>query len=201
MEKSNLRQSTFSRKTKETQIKITLDLDGTGLSEISTGIGFLDHMLTALAKHGHFDLSVVCKGDLEVDGHHTVEDIGICLGKVFNQCIEGGAGITRYGDACIPMDEALVHVILDICGRGYLVHNLDLPQWRVGTLDSCLVPEFFNAFSYNAGVTLHIRQLAGNNTHHIVEAGFKALAHALRQAVTVDRSIKGILSTKGDLDL
>ncbi len=199
--KNNLRQSTFTRSTKETQIEVGLKLDGAGNSEITTGIGFLDHMLTTFSRHSLFDLKVICKGDLEVDGHHTVEDLGICLGKVFNQCVGEGKGIKRYGSVFIPMDEALVHVALDICGRGYLASDLKLPQARVGELESYLMVEFFRAFAFNAGITLHIRQLAGDNTHHILEASFKAWAHALKQAVTVDLGIDGTLSTKGGLDL
>ncbi len=199
--KNNLRESTYKRSTKETQIEVELKLDGTGNSEITTGIGFLDHMFTTFSCHSLFDLQVTCKGDLEVDGHHTVEDLGICLGKVFNQCVGEGKGNKRYGSAFIPMDEALVHVALDICGRGYLVSDLKLPQARVGDLESYLIGEFFRAFALNAGITLHIRQLAGDNTHHILEASFKALAYALKQAVVVDSSIDGTLSTKGDLDL
>ncbi len=190
-----------SRKTKETAITLKWELDGNGHSTITTGIGFFDHMLEALTRHGWFNLHLECHGDLDVDGHHTVEDVGICLGQAFAQSIENGAGITRYGSASIPMDEALVHAVVDISGRPYLVLNLNLPQQRAGDFDCCLVEEFFRAFVTNAGVTLHIRQLAGSNSHHIIEATFKAVAKALDQACTTDSRIKGSLSTKGMLDL
>ncbi len=195
-----IRKSRFSRTTKETDIRIDLSLDGNGTADIDTGIGFLDHMLTALARHGMFDLTITCDGDLYVDGHHTVEDLAICLGKVFRQAVGNGETIVRYGSSFIPMDEALVHVVLDICGRGYLAENLDLPQERIGDLDSCLIREFLYAFAINAGITLHVRQLAGDNSHHIAEATFKALGHALKEAV--NRSLQDqVLSTKGKLDL
>ena len=195
-----VRAAKFTRTTKETDIRIELNLDGTGVYQINTGIGFFDHMLTALARHSGFDLVVTCAGDLQVDGHHTVEDVGICLGQALRQCIGDGAGIARYGDACIPMYEALVHAVMDISGRGFLAHNLELPQERVGQFDTCLVEEFLRAFAVNAGLTLHARQLAGTNSHHIIEALFKALAHALRQAVMLTDEER-VLSTKGKLDL
>ncbi len=194
------RSTRLARTTKETDIRIELNLDGTGTAEVKTGIGFFDHMLTAFARHGGFDLAVDCRGDLEVDGHHTVEDVGICLGSAFRKCIADGSGIARYGNACIPMDEALVQVVLDICGRGFLAQDLKLPQASVGQFETCLVEEFLRAFAVNAGLTLHVRQLAGHNSHHIIEALFKALAHALRQAVKLTDD-ETVLSTKGKLDL
>jgi len=194
------RYAEVARKTAETDIKIELRLDGTGESTVSTGIGFFDHMLKTWAKHASFDLVVTCQGDLAVDGHHTVEDVGICLGRALRQCLAGGAGIARYGSSFIPMDEALIHVVVDICGRGYLASDLRFPQEFIGQLESCLVVEFLLAFAHNAGVCLHVRQLAGHNSHHIAEAVFKALAHALRQAVTITDS-HDLLSTKGQLDL
>lgn len=195
------REGIVSRSTQETDITVAWVLNGEGKSELDTGIGFLDHMLDNFARHGLFDLKVICQGDLEVDGHHTVEDLGICLGKALKRAINKGEGLVRYGSAFIPMDEALVHVVLDISGRGYLAANFELNQARVGQLESCLVEEFFRAFALNSGITLHIRQLSGYNVHHIIEATFKAFAHALRQALAIDKRIKGVLSTKGDLDL
>lgn len=196
----NVRSADVSRATSETEIKISLVLDGSGKAAVSTGIGFLDHMLTAFARHGGFDLTLNCRGDLEVDGHHTVEDIGICLGQALRQCIGDGTGIGRYGNAFIPMDEALVQVVVDLCGRSFVAHNLKFPQERVGDLDSCLIVEFLRAFAVNAGITVHVRQLAGFNTHHLIEALFKALAYALNQAVKVVDQER-VLSTKGKLDL
>ncbi|NLM24563.1 MAG: imidazoleglycerol-phosphate dehydratase HisB [Firmicutes bacterium] len=190
-----------ARKTRETDIRVKISLDGTGTSQVQTGIGFFDHMLTALARHGFFDLQISCVGDLEVDGHHTVEDVGICLGQAFKIALGDGSGVIRYGNAFVPMDEALVQVALDISGRPFCAADLQLPQAQVGAFDSCLAEEFFRAFAFNAGITLHIRQLAGTNTHHIIEAAFKALAKALQQAVTFDQRIDGTLSTKGSLDL
>lgn len=195
------RVASITRVTRETEIKLELNLDGTGKADINSGIGFLDHLLMSFAHHGQFDLVLSCDGDLEVDGHHTVEDIGICLGKAFNQCLENGKGITRFGTAFVPMDEALIQVSLDLSGRPYYLSSLEFPQVMIGQLEACLVDEFLRAFAFNAGVTLHICQLSGVNSHHIAEAGFKALARALRLGILIDDSLDGVNSTKGSLDL
>ena len=195
-----MRTANINRKTAETAIALTLNLDGAGETEISTGIGFLDHMLTLFACHGRFDLRVQCTGDTRVDGHHSAEDIGICLGLAFAEALGDKAGVTRYGDVVLPMDEALVLAAADLSGRACLACALDLPSGRVGDLDTELVEEFFAAFVREARVTLHLRQLAGRNTHHIVEAAFKAAARALRAAVRVDPTLAGAIpSTKGAL--
>ena len=187
----------ITRTTKETDISIRLDLDGTGKVNIDTGIGFFDHMLTALGVHAGFDLDVTVKGDLYVDGHHSVEDTGIALGQAFAKAIGDKAGIARYGSFYIPMDEALCFCSLDISGRPFLVYNSELTNEKVGEFDTCLAEEFFRAFAFNAGITLHIREEYGKNDHHIIEAMFKALAHALKEAVSVSGS--AVLSTKGVL--
>ena len=184
------------RKTKETDIRLSIHLDG-GEVAIDSGIGFLDHMLTAFGVHSGFGLNVSCKGDLEVDGHHTAEDIGSALGQAFAQAIGDKKGIARYGSFYIPMDEALAFCSLDISGRAFLVFDAEFPQWRCGEFDCCLTEEFFRAFAMNAGVTLHIKSLYGNNSHHIIEAIFKAVAHALKAAIKVE--YEGTLSTKGVL--
>ncbi len=195
-----MRTSEIKRDTAETKIALTLDLGGTGKSDIATGCGFLDHMLTLFAKHGRFDLTVNCNGDIDVDDHHTVEDIGICLGKAFNEALGDKKGIVRYGNFTLPMDEALILCAVDISGRDYLAYNLDIPTEKVGTFDTELVEEFMLAFTRNAGLTLHIVQLAGTNSHHIIEGTFKCLARALRQAVNIDEKFKDeIPSTKGVL--
>lgn len=194
------RKCSIARTTAETDIQLTLNLDGTGTSVIATGVGFLDHMLTLFAKHGRFDLSVNCVGDTQVDAHHTTEDIAICLGQAFRQALGEKRGICRYGDTTLPMDEALLLTAVDISGRGYYVSGLELPAMTVGTFDTELVDEFFYAFAQNAGITLHIRQLAGKNTHHIIEGAFKSVARSLRKAVTPDSALNGeIPSTKGVL--
>ncbi len=185
-----------TRTTKETDITVKIDLDG-GEVKTDSGIGFLDHMLTALGVHGGFGLTVTCKGDLEVDGHHTTEDIGIALGQAFAQAVGDKKGIARYGSFYIPMDEALAFCSLDISGRPFLVFDAAFPQWRCGEFDCCLTEEFFRAFAVNAGVTLHIRSVYGKNSHHIIEAIFKAVAHALKAAVRIE--YEGTLSTKGVL--
>ena len=192
----SMRKGEIIRKTKETDIEITLDLDG-GEVSADSGIGFLDHMLTAFGVHSGFGLQVRCKGDLEVDGHHTVEDIGISLGQAFAQAIGDKKGIARYGSFYIPMDEALAFCSLDVSGRPFLLFDAQFPQWRCGEFDCCLTEEFFRAFAMNSGVTLHIRSLYGNNSHHIIEAIFKAVAHALKAAVRIE--YEGTLSTKGVL--
>lgn len=191
------RTAEIARKTKETDIKIKLNLDGSGVHDIDTGIGFFDHMLTALCVHGGFDMEISCKGDLYVDGHHTVEDVGICLGKAFCEALGDKSGIMRYGSAFIPMDEALGFCSLDISARPYLVFNADFSDDRIGEYDTCLTEEFMRAFAFNAGITLHLREEYGKNDHHITEALFKALAHALKQAVSVNGGVT--LSTKGTL--
>lgn len=187
----------ITRTTKETDIKIRLNLDGSGKVNIDTGIGFFDHMLTALGVHAGFDLDVNVKGDLEVDGHHSVEDTGIALGQAFTKAIGDKAGIARYGSFYIPMDESLCFCSLDISGRPFLVYNAELTNERIGSFDTCLAEEFFRAFAFNAGITLHLREEYGKNDHHIIEAMFKALAHALKEAVSVNGS--AVLSTKGVL--
>lgn len=193
-----MRTSEISRITAETDITLTLDLDGRGASDIDTGVGFLDHMLTLLAKHARFDLSVNAKGDNYVDDHHTVEDVGIALGQAFAEAIGDKRGIRRYGDCILPMDEALIMTAIDISGRDYLAYGLEIPAEKVGTFDTELVEEFWLGFVRNARVTLHIRQLAGTNSHHIIEGTFKSAARSLRQAVSVDRDFAGeIPSTKG----
>ena len=188
------------RNTAETQITLKLDLDGKGTAFVDTGIGFLDHMLTLFARHGNFDLEVTCKGDLNVDFHHSTEDIGICLGMAFSQALGNMSGITRYGNIILPMDEALILCAADISGRSYLSYELSIPAEKVGTFDTELTEEFFLAFTRKAGMTLHLRQLAGTNSHHIIEGAFKALGRTMKQAVSHDASQEGrIPSTKGVL--
>ena len=194
-----MRFAKLDRKTAETDIILTLDLDG-GECKIDTGCGFLNHMLTLFAKHARFGLTVKCVGDVDVDYHHTAEDIGICLGKAFAEAIGDKAGIVRYGDVTLPMDEALILAAVDISGRGMLVYNVETPTLRVGDFDTELVEEFFIAFCREAGVTLHVRKLDGRNTHHILEGVYKAVARALSKAVAIDPALKGeIPSTKGVL--
>ena len=195
-----MRKSDISRKTAETDIRLTLSLDGTGKSDIQTGVGFLDHMLTLFARHGAFDLSLSCKGDTNVDDHHSVEDIGIALGEAFREALGEKRGIRRYGDVTLPMDEALILAAVDLSGRGGFYGDLHIPAQKVGTFDTELTEEFFIALSRNGGMTLHVRQLAGQNSHHIIEGAFKAVARALRTAVAVDLDFAGdIPSTKGVL--
>lgn len=188
------------RTTNETDVEVVLDLDGSGKVDVSTGIGFFDHMLTAFGRHGLFDLSVRTKGDLEVDGHHTVEDTGIVLGKAFAQALGDKRGIVRFGSLAVPMDEALVLAACDISGRGQLHWDARVPPVMMGAFDASLAKEFFIAFAANAGVTLHVRELAGENAHHVVEGMFKAVARSLRAAVELDpRSADALPSTKGVL--
>ena len=188
------------RNTAETQITLKLDMDGKGTAFVDTGIGFLDHMLTLFARHGNFDLEVTCKGDLNVDFHHSTEDIGICLGMAFSQALGNMSGITRYGNIILPMDEALILCAADISGRSYLSYELSIPAEKVGTFDTELTEEFFLAFTRKAGMTLHLRQLAGTNSHHIIEGAFKAFGRTMKQAVSHDASQEGrIPSTKGVL--
>ena len=193
-----MRIADIKRKTAETDIALSLNLDGSGKGIIDTGCGFLDHMLTLFSKHAHYDLSVKCVGDTNVDYHHTVEDIGICLGKAFNECLGDKKGICRYGDKTIPMDEALILCAVDISGRDYLGYALDIPAYKVGDFDTELVQEFFMAFVREAKITLHIRQICGVNSHHIIEGAFKAVARALSYATSIDEKFKEeIPSTKG----
>ena len=195
-----MRSFEINRKTAETDINLLLSLDGSGKSCIDTGCGFMDHMLTLLASHGCFDLTVKCVGDVNVDYHHSVEDIGICLGKAFREAVGDCRGINRYGSMILPMDEALVLCALDISGRACLVYDVQIPTAKVGDFDTELVEEFLLAFVRNAGVTLHVKQLAGTNSHHIIEGIFKALARSLRGAVAIDeRRGDAIPSTKGNL--
>ena len=186
------------RKTAETDIMLTLNLDGTGKSTIDTGVGFLDHMLTLFAAHGRFDLTVKCVGDTQVDDHHSVEDIGICLGQAFQKALGDKRGITRYGSFLLPMDEALIQTAVDISGRSCLYYGLEIPTEKIGSFDTELVEEFFLAFTRCCPMSLHIRQLAGKNSHHIVEGTFKSVARALKAAVALDGS-NDIPSTKGVL--
>lgn len=195
-----MRTAEIARKTAETDIRLTLDLDGTGAGEIATGCGFLDHMLTLFARHGRFDLTVSCIGDTQVDNHHTVEDIGICLGDAFARALGDLRGICRYGSTILPMDEALILTAADCSGRGMLCFELDIPTEKVGSFDTELVEEFLLAFVRRANVTLHVRQLAGRNSHHIIEGTFKSLARTLRAAVAIDPAFADeIPSTKGVL--
>jgi imidazoleglycerol-phosphate dehydratase len=195
-----MRSSTINRKTAETDIQLTLNLDGKGEANVSTGCGFLDHMLTLFARHGRFDLTVNCKGDTYVDDHHTVEDVAICLGKAFDEALGDKKGITRYGNMLLPMDEALILSAVDISGRAYLGYKLEIPALKVGTFDTELCEEFWLGFVRNAALTLHIRQLAGTNSHHIIEGAFKSVARSLRAAVAIDPAAADeIPSTKGVL--
>ena len=195
-----MRTSNITRKTAETDITLSLTLDGRGESEINTGCGFLDHMLTLFAKHGGFDLAVTCKGDVQVDYHHTVEDVGIVLGSAFAEALGDKKGITRYGSIILPMDEALIVAAVDLSGRSYLGFALDIPTPRVGDFDTELVEEFYLAFTRKAECNLHLRSLAGSNSHHVIEGAFKAVARALKQAVAIDAAHADELpSTKGVL--
>ena len=195
-----MRTATITRKTAETDINLNLNLDGSGVSTIETGCGFLNHMLTLFARHGRFNITLCCKGDTYVDDHHTAEDIGIALGQAFAQALGDKRGIARYADTILPMDEALVLTAIDISGRSYLAYDLQIPTQKVGTFDTELVEEFWLAFTRNAGVTLHIRQMAGRNSHHIIEGAFKSAARSLKAAVAIDSAyFDEIPSTKGVL--
>ncbi|MCI9242796.1 MAG: imidazoleglycerol-phosphate dehydratase HisB [Lawsonibacter sp.] len=195
-----MRGAELARRTAETDIRLSLDLDGVGRSEIDTGCGFLDHMLTLFARHGRFDLNISCKGDTYVDGHHTVEDVGICLGDAFAQALGEKRGIVRYGSCTLPMDEALILTAVDISGRGMLCYGLDIPAQKVGDFDTELAKEFLIAFARRSDMTIHVRQLAGENSHHIIEGMFKSLARSLGAAVAIDpRFSQEIPSTKGVL--
>ena len=195
-----MRTAEINRNTAETKIALTLNLDGSGNSEIATGCGFLDHMLTLFAKHGRFDLTVSCKGDTWVDDHHTVEDVGIALGQAFFQALGDKKGICRYGDTTLAMDESLILTAVDISGRACLGYALSIPTQKVGTFDTELTEEFFLGFVRNSHMTLHLRQLAGTNSHHIIEGTFKSVARSLRKAVAIDRRFSDdVPSTKGVL--
>ena len=195
-----MRTFALTRKTAETDISLSLNLDGTGASCINSGCGFLDHMLTLFAKHGRFDLTISCTGDTNVDDHHTVEDIGIALGTAFANALGDKRGIRRYGDCILPMDESLILSAVDLSGRGYLGYGLEIPTEKVGSFDTELVEEFWLAFVRNAAVTLHIRALTGTNSHHIIEGAFKSVARSLRHAVSLDPdAMDDIPSTKGVL--
>ena len=195
-----MRSANLSRKTAETDITLSIALDGTGKSEISTGVGFFDHMLTHLARHGLFDIAVEAVGDLEIDAHHTVEDVGICLGKAFAQAVGEPKGISRFGHAVVPMDETLAEATVDISGRPFLVFRAELPAGRVGEFDCELAEEFFRAFAVNSRITLHLELRYGSNAHHCIEGLFKAFARALRRAVEHDTRVTGIPSTKGVIE-
>ena len=195
-----MRKAEVCRKTGETDIRISLVLEGSGSSTIDTGVGFLDHMLTLFARHGRFDLEVSCKGDIYVDDHHSTEDIGIALGKAFDQALADRKGVVRYGSTILPMDESLILSAVDLSGRGLLVYDLSIPAEKVGTFDTELTEEFFRAFAHNAGATMHLKQLAGSNSHHIIEGAFKSVARSMKAAVTVDPDFaEEIPSTKGVL--
>lgn len=194
-----MRRATITRTTQETAITISLDLDGTGQVDIDTGVGFFDHMLSAFGRHGLFDLAVSCQGDLEVDAHHTVEDVGIVLGDCFAQALGSKESITRFAQAMVPMDEALMLAAVDISGRGELFWDVPIEVAQVGTFDTQLGHEFFAGLARNGGFTLHMREIAGENAHHILEACFKAAGRALRFACELDARVDGIPSTKGSL--
>ncbi len=195
-----MRNATIERTTKETSVSLALTLEGSGKNEIASGCGFLDHMLTLFAVHGRFDLTLSCKGDTDVDDHHTVEDIGIALGEAFKAALGDRRGITRYGSIILPMDEALILAAVDISGRGMLVYDMPIPTEKVGSFDTELVKEFLIAFTRKAEITLHVKELAGENSHHIIEGCFKALARALRTAVKIDaETADEVPSSKGVL--
>jgi imidazoleglycerol-phosphate dehydratase len=195
-----MRTATIKRKTKETEIEVAIDLDGSGVAKVATGIGFFDHMLDLLAKHSRIDITVKAAGDLHVDFHHTTEDVGIALGQAVKQALGSMAGITRYASVLMPMDETLTRVVIDVSGRPFLVFKADFPRHKIGEFDTELVREWFQAFAINAGVTLHVETLYGDNSHHIAESCFKGLARALRAAVAIDPKAAGeVPSTKGQL--
>lgn len=194
-----MRQGKVTRKTTETDIKVVLVIDGKGAYDVSTGIAFLDHMLSLMARHGLFDISLKAKGDLEVDFHHTVEDAGLCLGKAFAKALGDKEGIVRYGSSRVPMNEALAQVDVDISSRPFLILNADLPKTKVGQFDAELAREFLHAFANSAQLTLHVNLVYGDNIHHCIEAIFKALGRALGQAARIDKQIEGVMSTKGEL--
>ena len=195
-----MRQAQINRTTGETDIQINLNLDGKGISSINTGVGFLDHMLTLFAKHARFDLQVQCKGDTNVDDHHSVEDIGIALGQAFSKALGDKKGITRYGSMLLPMDESLILSAVDLSGRGLLIYELQIPTEKVGAFDTELTEEFFRALAHNGGMTLHLKQISGKNSHHIIEGAFKSIARSLKTAVAIDPAMENeVPSTKGVL--
>jgi imidazoleglycerol-phosphate dehydratase len=194
------RTATINRSTKETEISIELNLDGRGAHKIESGVPFFDHMLTQIARHGFFDIQIAAKGDLEIDAHHTVEDIGICLGEAFKQALGDKSGVRRYGRGTMPMHEALASVIMDFSGRPFLVYNVPLPKAQVGNFELELVEEFFTAFCNHAGANVHVNLAYGDNLHHIVEAVFKAFARALDEATQIEPRVEGVLSSKGKLE-
>jgi len=194
-----MRKAKVERKTLETKVKVEINLDGTGCADIATGVGFLDHMLTLVAKHGFFDLQVKAEGDLQVDSHHTVEDCGIALGQALKQALGDKCGIHRYGTCLLPMDEALAQVALDFSGRPFLIWHAEIPRVKLGNMEAEMVEEFFRALAMESGLTLHVHLLEGNNTHHMVEAIFKAFARALAEGVANDPRVKGVMSSKGSL--
>ena len=194
-----MREAQVNRKTKETDIELSIKLDGKGTADINTGIGFFDHMLSGFAKHGFFDLVLNCEGDLDVDGHHTVEDCGIVLGQALKEACGDKLGMRRYGYFILPMDDALVLCAVDFCGRPYFSYDLDIKEERCGEFETALAKEFFYAVSYAAGINLHIKQISGENGHHILEAAFKAFGKAVDMATSTDPRIEGVLSTKGAL--
>ena len=196
---SGRRSATVERKTRETAVKVNLRLDGSGRGEVATGVPFLDHMLESFARHGFFDLKVEAKGDLHIDEHHTVEDVGIVLGKAFAQALGDRSGIRRFGEASVPLDEALCSAIVDISGRSYLAYNVPITQERVGAFQTELVHDFMKALSDNVGMNLHLNMMAGRNPHHVIEAAFKALARAMDAATSLEPRVAGVLSTKGTL--
>jgi len=194
------RRAEARRKTKETEVRVALDLDGSGRGEIKTGIGFFDHMLEAVARHAVYDLEIAATGDLHVDAHHTVEDVGIVLGQAFSQALGERRGIRRYGEATVPLDDALARVVVDVSGRPYVAFHAEPPTWqKLGDYDVALTPEFFRALATHGGFTLHVDLLRGQNAHHVVEAVFKATARALGAATAIDPRVQGVPSTKGTL--
>ncbi len=199
MEKQDKRAAVVERKTRETEIRLELVLDGSGQAKVDSGVPFLDHMLTLFTVHGFFDLTLVAKGDTEVDDHHTVEDIGICLGQAFSKALAEKAGISRYGSCYMPMDEALIRVVVDLSNRPYLHYQVALTDQKIGTFDTSLGKEFLRAFSQHAGVTVHVDMIHGDNCHHIIEAVFKGLARAMDQASGLSHQVRGALSSKGCL--
>ena len=199
MKNMKIRAAVVERKTKETDIRLELSLDGSGLANIRSGIPFLDHMLTLFAVHGFFDLTISAQGDTEVDDHHSAEDIGICLGQAFSKALEAKTGIERYGSCYMPMDETLVRVVVDLSNRPYLHYQIVLPDQKVGTFDTGLGKEFLRAFSQHAGICLHVDMLHGENSHHILEAVFKGLSRAMSQASAISPRVRGALSSKGCL--
>jgi len=191
--------ATIERKTRETAVKVGLKIDGAGRGEVATGVPFLDHMLESFARHGFFDLKIEAKGDLHIDEHHTVEDVGIVLGKSFAQALGDRSGIKRFGEAVVPLDEALCSAVVDISGRAYLAYNVPIAQERVGSFQTELVNDFMKALSDNIGMNLHLTMIGGRNPHHVIEAAFKALARAMDQATSLEPRVAGVLSTKGTL--